>query len=86
MIKERENFIKATSWRTGQSLRAHIEEMIDNNFFIVSLRGSLFRVRNESNKKFQEGDEIHLIVHSERPLEFHLDPRFYNKRSFERFA
>jgi hypothetical protein len=73
-------------WREGQHVHAHVEEMINSDFFIVSLNGILFRVRNESNKRFQEGDEIHLIVHSEKPLEFHLDPQYYNKRSFERFA
>lgn len=80
------NLFNQTQWREGQSIRAHVEELIDRDFFIVSLKGSLFRVRNESNKHFQEGDEIFLIVHCEKPLEFHLDPRFYNKRSFERFA
>jgi hypothetical protein len=84
MIKE--NIFKDTHWREGQSVQAHVEELIDADFFIVSLKGYLFRVRNISNKHFQAGDEIHLIVHNEKPLEFHLDPRFYNKRSFERFA
>jgi hypothetical protein len=75
-----------SNWREGQRLHAHVEEFIDAEFFIVSLEGRLFRVRNVSNKRFKAGDEIYLIVHSENPLEFHLDPRYYNKRSFERFA
>lgn len=73
-------------WREGQRLHAHVEELIDAEFFIVSLEGRLFRVRNISNRHFETGDKIHLIVHSENPIEFHLDPRYYNKKSFERFA
>jgi hypothetical protein len=82
----RASLLSETHWREGQSLQAYVEEVLSSDYFIASLKGMLFRVRNESNKHFQEGDEIHLIVHSEKPLELHLDPRFYNKRSFERFA
>lgn len=75
-----------TFLREGASLQAIIEEIIDGSTFIVSLEGKLYRVKNGTQHRFRLRDKIYLIVHNESPLELMLDPRFYNHKSFERFA
>lgn len=75
-----------STWQEGTSLRAMIEEIIDDSIFIVSVEGKLFRVKNETQKRFHKNEQIYLIVFGKSPFELRLDPQFYNQRSFERFA
>ncbi len=58
----------------GQMLRAQVHEVHLDSSVIVSFRGDLLRVINDTRRKFKKGQWVVLRVLSTIPLKFQLQP------------
>ncbi len=58
----------------GQVMRAQIHEVHLDSSVIVSFRGDLLRVINDTRRKFKKGQWVVLRVLSTIPLRFQLQP------------
>lgn len=58
----------------GQMFRAQIHEVHLDSSVIVSFRGDLLRVVNDTRRKFRKGQWVVLRVMALHPLKFQLQP------------
>ncbi len=56
--------------RVGEVVKAQVVENVSAENFIVSFSGDLIRVKNQTGKLFDIGQQIHLKVTSLNPLSF----------------
>lgn len=67
----------------GQEFQAEIIEISYDNILICNLNGKLYRVLNQSDRLFQVGNKVKLVVISVFPLELKLVTK--SKLSMDRF-
>ncbi len=70
--------------RLGEQILVRVEEVTYEGALIIEFAGMLFRVLNQSNQKFSNGDRVYLKVSSESPLEFQLQKKNKDLRSRSR--
>ena len=63
---------KYNNYSVGQIIECEIVEAVSTNEFIVSLYGTLIRVRNKTPKGLKPKQKIKLCVTHTKPLSFKL--------------
>ena len=58
--------------RLGEHILGQICECLNNDDYIVAFDGDLLRVHNETQEKWQVGDQVNLLVVSLTPLRFRM--------------
>lgn len=58
----------------GQRIKVIVEEIQPNKQMVVSFQGHLFRVFNSTERYFQKGDAVLLLVLQTDPVELSLSP------------
>ena len=68
--------------KVGERIFVRVEEVAFDASLIVDFAGVLFRVVNQTSRKFKPGDRVFLKVSAEGPLEFQIVDRAVEKNSF----
>jgi hypothetical protein len=66
----------------GQRIKVSVEELQPGRHMVVSYQGHLLRVQNTSERSFQKGDTVLLLVLQTNPIELSLSP----EKTFVRLA
>jgi hypothetical protein len=69
-------------WKLHQIVKARVTEIQRDESLVVSFHGELLRVRNQSDRKFQLGQEVSLEVVALRPVKFRLVTASNSRSSF----
>ncbi len=70
------------TFEKGDTLWVEVIECFPDGAVLVSCRGHLFRVRNETGRSWKKSDRVQVLVVRENPLELQLP----NQRTFFRKA
>lgn len=60
--------------KVGESLHGRVEEMLANGEILINFEGDLLRVQNQTDRRFQTGDFVKLIIKAVNPIRFQLLP------------
>jgi len=58
--------------QVGDKVLAEVEEIVGPLHLIVAIEGRLYRIRNETDRKYRRGEKLFLKVKSSSPVSFQV--------------